>query len=353
MRTMKNIFIILAVLTIGSIACQGPQTNIVSVRIPIDSVGFAVTAKQMDIVMSRLSWEALPATADPWKVVISPHDDYQYVSDIYPLLLQNIKSDVVILFGVAHRAASLGLEDSLVFDNFDYWSGPYGNVRVSSIREEIMSLLDPGFYTVNDSMHGMEHSLESLIPFLQYFNRDIEIVPILVPYMSPERMKIAGNKLAAAISRITEERSLSFGKDISIVITSDAVHYGNEDWGENDYAWYGCDQAGNQQAVAREYEIIENCLTGNLTEERIALFSSYTLSDDNWKEYKWSWCGRYSIPVGLYTALYIDGLSLPDGKLVAYSTSILNNHTDFTDNDMGTTAIATDCHWVGYPAIGF
>ena len=334
-------------------SCRGPENDIISVRTPIDSVGFAVTSKQMDIVMSRLDTENISAANEPWKVVISPHDDYQYVNNIYPLLLQNVKSDIVILFGVAHRAAELGLADSLVFDSFDYWSGPYGNVRTSDLREEIMGYLDPGFFTVNDKMHSIEHSLESLIPFLQYYNRDIEIIPILVPYMSPERMKETGKRLAAAIDRVTSERSLSFGDDISIVITSDAVHYGNEDWGGKDYAWFGCDEAGNQEALYREYEIIENCLTGKLSEERIALFSSYTLSDNDYREYKWSWCGRYSIPVGLYTSLYMNNIDLEEGKLVAYSTSIINNHVDFRDIGMGTTAIATDCHWVGYPAIGF
>lgn len=351
MKTASSI--LLAAIIITLLSCRGQVDKTVSIRPPLDSIGFAVTESQMDIVISRLDMDSLPSFTEPWKVVISPHDDYQYVNNIYPALLKNVRAGTVILFGVAHRAAELGLEDSLVFDNFDNWSGPYGNVKVSELRKEIINNLEPGIYTVNDSMHRIEHSLESMIPFLQYFNRNVEIVPILVPYMSPERMKIVGNELAAAIEKVTTERSLNFGSDISIVITSDAVHYGNEEWGGKDYAWFGCDDAGNQKAIDREYEIIENCLTGELTEERIALFSSYTLSMDNYREYKWSWCGRYSIPVGLYTALYMENIDLPEGKLVAYSTSILNDHVDFRDIGMGITAIATDCHWVGYPAIGF
>ncbi|MEZ5000386.1 MAG: AmmeMemoRadiSam system protein B [Bacteroidales bacterium] len=44
-----------------------------------------------------------------------------------------------------------------------------------------MRLLNPAYYLVNDSMHNIEHSLESMVPFLQYYNREVEIVPILVP----------------------------------------------------------------------------------------------------------------------------------------------------------------------------
>lgn len=343
----------LSILIISS-CTTGKRDAALSIRYPIDSVGFAVTAQQMDGVMSRLSWYPDTVNGDnPWKVCISPHDDYIYVNDIYPQLLQNIKSDIVILFGVAHKAASLGLADSLVFDSHDYWSGPYGNVKISDIRSEIESLLPENLYTVNDSMHKIEHSLESLIPFLQYFNRDIEIIPILVPFMSPEKMRETGDALALAIDKIIKERSLEPGSDISIVITSDAVHYGNEDWGGKDQAEFGCDTLGNSMAMNREREILEKCLTGELTEEKIKLFSSYTLQSDDYHVYKWTWCGRYSIPVGLYTSLKLFGSDLEQGKLIAYSTSITNKHIDFRDLGMGTTAIATACHWVGYPAIGF
>ena len=351
---MRTVGIVLLTTLMIFASCGRSENKSLSVRVPVDSVGFAVTAKQMDSVMARL--ERVPLQTDytePWIGCISPHDDYQYVNNIYPAILGNIKSGTVILFGVAHKAATLGLSDSLVFDSHESWSGPYGNVKISPLREEIMRLLNKGYYTVSDPMHNIEHSLESMVPFLQYYNRDVEIVPILVPYMSPQRMRETGIELAGVISEIIAEKSLVPGKDISIVITSDAVHYGTEDWGSNDYAWFGCDQAGNEMALARENEIIDNCLVGEITDEKIALFSNYTLSEDDFRVYNWSWCGRYSIPVGLYTLSHLKGITLPPGKLVAYSTSIINQHIDFTDIGMGVTAIATDCHWVGYPAIGF
>jgi hypothetical protein len=59
-----------------------------------------------------------------------------------------------------------------------------------------------------------------------------------------------------------------------LLISSDAVHYGDEEWGGNNYAPYGTDSTGNAQAVAHELEIIRTCFTGALTQEKIERFFS-------------------------------------------------------------------------------
>lgn len=51
----------------------------------------------------------------------------------------------VILFGVAHKARQLNLENLVAFDSYDCRKGPYGDVKVSGLREEIMSLVRPVF----------------------------------------------------------------------------------------------------------------------------------------------------------------------------------------------------------------
>jgi len=58
-------------------------------------------------------------------MVICPHDDYTYVGTLYPELLQNVKAPNLILIGVAHKAAQLRIEDSLVFDSYTDWKGPW------------------------------------------------------------------------------------------------------------------------------------------------------------------------------------------------------------------------------------
>ena len=52
-------------------------------------------------------------------------------------------------------------------------------------------------------------------------------------------------------------------------------------------------------AVAHEHEIIDNCLTGGIVKMNIKRYRDYTVQDTNFRDYKWTWCGRYSVPFGL------------------------------------------------------
>lgn len=318
-----------------------------------DTVGFAQYSWQMDSLMSRIvraGWKKKEGL--PWKLAICPHDDYTYVGELYPELCQNVKAPNLILIGVAHSAARLGIEDSLVFDSYSQWKGPWKNVAVSPVREELYSMLKDKYAIVNDTLQKAEHSVEALIPFLQYFNKDISIVSILVPAMSPQRMEDCGKALAAAIRTVAEKHKWKWGTDYAIVATTDAVHYGNEDWGGADHAYFGCDSAGNRKAREHEAEITD-CLTGEILPGKISLFNSYTLNSDNFREYKWTWCGRYSVPVAMYAAFYLDEMQPLSGELTGYTTSITSNHIPVDDLRMGRTAIATPCHWVGYAALGY
>ncbi len=319
-----------------------------------DTVGFAQYPWQMDSLMDRIDRTGWDETvAAPWRFAICPHDDYTYVGKLYPELLNNIQAPVLILLGVAHRASQMSIEDSLVFDTYHYWKGPWKNVPVSPAREEIYSLLEGKYAIINDTLQKVEHSLESMIPFLQYFNRDISIVPVLVPAMSPDRMKECGKALADAIRVVAGKHNWVWGADYAIIVTTDAVHYGNEDWGGADMAPYGCDDKGNSLARTHEKEIIDSCLKGDVTLGKIRRFSDYTLNPDDYRIYKWTWCGRYSVPVALYTTYFLNDSIPLSGKLVGYSTSITSTHIPVDDLRMGRTAVATACHWVGYAALGY
>ena len=350
-----NIF--LFILVISLLACKSGDTpnNALDVIRPLkDTVGFAQYSWQMDSLMSRmkkLGWRE--AEDGPWKLAICPHDDYTYVGKLYPELLQNIKAPNLVLIGVAHKAAQFGIEDSLVFDSFSGWKGPWKAVMVSTAREQIFKLLSQKYAVINDTLQKAEHSIEALIPYLQYFNKNISIIPILVPSMSPDRMQECGKALAEAIKEVAAKNKWEWGKDYAIVVTSDAVHYGNEDWGGIDRALFGCDNKGNAKARDHESEIIDNCFIGNVTPDKIELFNNYTLNKENYREYKWTWCGRYSIPVALYTSYYLNGSNPLSGVFIGYTTSITSVHIPVDDLRMGRTAIATDCHWVGYAALGY
>lgn len=356
-KVITILHISMFIVIINLLSCKSEGTSKIettNIRPLKDTIGFAQYSWQMDSLMSRISrsgWKK--SDEQTFRMAICPHDDYTYVGNLYPELLQHIKAPNLILIGVAHKAAQLGIEDSLVFDSYNFWKGPWKNVPVSPIREELLSLLAGKFAIVNDTMQKVEHSVEAMIPFLQYFNKNITIVPILVPAMSPDRMQKCGKALADAIRYVAEKHKWEWGTDFAIVATTDAVHYGNEDWGGIDRAYFGCDEKGNIKARLHESVIIDSCFKGIVTPEKIRLFSKYTLKSDNFREYKWTWCGRYSLPVALYTAYFLNDAKPFNGELVGYSTSITSPHIPVDDLIMGRTAIATDCHWVGYAALGY
>lgn len=363
---MKNAIpiLLLTIVTISVMSCSDTHTQTDnSLRGPVDTTGFAHLDWQMDSVMKRINklyGDELKKAEQPegtkWKVAISPHDDYTYAGWLYPAVLRYIKAKTVIIFGVAHKARNFNLENHLIFDSFRTWRGPYKPVRVSDIREELIKRLPAETCIVHDSMQAMEHSVEALVPFLQYFNPDIEIVSILVPYTDLKTMDTLSSRLAEAIFSVMNERKLKWGDDLALLITSDAVHYGDEDWGGENYAPYGTDSTGYRNAIGHEQEIIDSCLTGILTKEKAEKFYHYTVSADNYKQYIWTWCGRYCLPMGLETAEKL-GILLHSNPLtgleVGYSTSIGQKHVPVNDLRMGTTAVATSHHWVGYPAIGY
>jgi MEMO1 family protein len=360
------IFILLNQFLIAEISFSQENHKEKKIRYQIDTVGFSSKASQMDEFMKRLLREhygkienslneAGIDNSTTWKAAISPHDDYTYVGYLYPALLTNIKAKTIILIGVCHKAKQFGLENKIIFDSFSHWRMPNGDVPVSNLRDEIINELPADIYQVHDSMQEVEHSTEAIIPFLQYFNKDIQIISILVPYMPFERMNEISSPLAKAILDVMNQNKLKWGEDYAMIISTDAVHYGDKDWGGNNFAYYGSDTEGYNKAVEHEMEIINNCLTGIIDSRRVKDFMGYTVKEANYHDYKWTWCGRYSVPFGLLTLLNMQNFTGEEltGVLVKYATSIDHPHIKVDDIGMSVTAPANLNHWVGYAAIGY
>jgi hypothetical protein len=174
--------------------------------------------------------------------------------------------------------------------------------------------------------------------------------------MNFEKMQDIAKLLAEGLNRVMDSKNLSWGSDIALLITTDAVHYGNEEWGGKNYAPFGVDSIGYSQAVEHEHEIIRDCLQGEVSASRIQKFFEFTVNPNDYMEYRWTWCGRYSVPLGLLTSLNLNeliGTKSLTGHVVGYSTSIDHNHIPVEDLMMGRTAIASPGHWVGYASVGY
>ena len=321
-----------------------------------DTIGFPQYKWQMDSILSRIAAEDKASTSEISKAVICPHDDYAYAAGLYKKTLSSIKAKIIVLVGVAHRAKNFDLKDKIVFGSFNEWQTAYGSIKISPLRNKLLSLIPDSTYIIHNEMMQIEHSLEAITPFLQQSNESVEIIPMLVPYNSFEDMDTFSEVIAQALADLIKEENMNYGEDLAVVISSDAIHYGSEGWGSSNLAPFGVDSLGTAKAYQKDLDIIKNYLTEEISTEGISNFNKITVKEENYMEYNWTWCGRYSIPFGVLMANKLNLLIYKEpltGFLVDYRSSIHNQHIRVEDLGMGTTAAAKKTHWVGYAGIKY
>jgi AmmeMemoRadiSam system protein B len=329
----------------------------------MDTVGFVTTAAQMDSVVAQAATLAgeVPDRDTPLIAAVCPHDDYYYAARLYARVIPRIRARTVILFGVFHKARAFfpapGSRDRMVFDDFERWHGPYSPVTVSPLRAELIERLSPESYVVDNDMHTVEHSIEAIVPWLQATRRDVEIVPVLVPYMDWETMDRLAGEFADALAAVMRERGLTLGDDVAVVASADAIHYGDAGWGGSNYADFGTDAAGYERAVQRDIDLARRTLCGPVTTDGLHEFLTTCVDSDDVTRYKLTWCGRFSVPFGINVATRVvaqlEARSLR-GTLLGYGTSVEEVSLDLESiPGLGTTAPNNLHHWVGYAAIGY
>lgn len=369
MRRYIAAALMIAAMSIEAAAAgQAPAVTAGTVRQPVDTVGYATTSEQVEAVVA-VSDSLIEAAALPFELTsacsgagemigaIIPHDDYIYAGPYYALAFERVGADLVILFGVAHRARRIGLEGKLIFEDFSGWQGPYGVTPVSQLREKVMERLPEEIVLVDGAFHASEHSLEGFIPFLQHYRgTDVEILPILVTRFSGESWGRAVEAMTGALSMVLEEEGLVLGKDAAVLISADCVHYGDEEWGSGGYAPFGTGSEGYGKATEQDIDIARTTLEGPVSAEKIAGFRERVERDDLENPYKVTWCGVYSIPFGLTVLEGVSaaqGRKAPCGHILGYGTSIEPGALPVEGTGLGATAIATGRHWVGYLAMGY
>lgn len=321
-----------------------------------DSVGFASTAAQMAKV-----WElsALPPPPDSLGPVpragvagvLCPHDDYLYAGRVYRRVLPLVTARTVVLVGVFHKYRAFGEHDRLVFDKYRAWRTPDGPARVSGLREDILAHLLPDDFVQSAAMHDSEHSLEALVYWLKHARPDLEIVPIIVPAARLDRLNTLASRLAGALAATMEARDLKLGRDVAIVVSSDGVHYG----ADFKYVPYGDGgPEAYERATAKDRELLEGPLSGPLTTAKIRALSTEFVDPKDPDTYRLTWCGRFSVPLGLLLLEYLS--RMPGGltsRPVAYATSVSAPELPVREFGLGATAPANLHHFVSYPAVAF
>jgi AmmeMemoRadiSam system protein B len=266
-----------------------------------DGVGFATSAEQMERI-----WELAdlppspeifsPAVGTELLGAICPHDDYLYAGRVYKRVLPAVRAKTVVLVGVFHGYRRFGARDRLVFDPYRVWRAPDGDLSISPLRDAWAAALPENAMYRDAAMHDAEHSVEALAYWLRHQRKDLELVPVLVPPMSWTRLTDLAATAGTALAGRMRERGWSLGKDVAVVISADAIHYGRDfahtPFGEGGLVAY-------EKAVARDREILTHVLGGSVTTERVrALYETFVHPEEP-ERYRVTWCGRFSIPFGM------------------------------------------------------
>jgi AmmeMemoRadiSam system protein B len=316
-----------------------------------DDIGFCWEPQQIERLIDFLkTTDKEDLTFSNMVAGISPHDDYLYAGRVFYPLFKNIKAKEVVIFGVTHSTVRKKIGDpqnKLIFDEYDLWKGPYQKVRISKLREFLKTHLKKEHVIISNEAHRLEHSIEAFIPFLQYFNRDIAITPIMVTGMPLPLMDTISGELSRLISEYIKKNHLKIGSDILFLISADANHYGKA----FDNVVFGEDQMAHQRGTDSDLMITNQFLTGEITQKKISGLTG-KLWGKTYKDYSDRvWCGKFSIPFGLLTITkVIKNIYQKDlyGKLIIYTDSYTEGVLPIKKPGYGITAPFSLKHWVGF-----
>ncbi|HEU4385433.1 MAG TPA: AmmeMemoRadiSam system protein B [Anaeromyxobacteraceae bacterium] len=333
-----------------------PSTE--TVRGQLDGVGYARTAEQMAKVWELSARPPAPESFGPRPAAglvgaICPHDDYLYAGRVYRQIVPLVTARTVVLVGVFHRYRRFGVRDRMIFDPYRAWRSPDGEIPVSALRQVVLSKLAPGEVTQDAAMHDSEHSVEAIAYWLRHQRTDLEILPILVPAMSLERMEKLAGRAGGALAEAMRARGLALGRDVAVVVSSDGVHYG-ADFGHVPFGEGGVEAYARAMAVDRA--ILLGPLSGAVGAGKAGAFSATCVDPDEPDRYRLTWCGRFSVPFGLLlleaTARAL-GEPPPSGVPVALAASVDVPELPLRALGLGATAPASLYHFVSHPAVAY
>ncbi len=218
--------------------------------------------------------------AIPKKVLgaVVPHAGYSFSGRVACEVFSNVRiTDTVIILGPNHT----GLGQAFALYPKGSWNTPFGRVDIDSDFSE--SLLSGSELIEEDAAaHSTEHSLEVLVPMLQYLKPDVKIVPITISATELSQCLEAGHEIADAIT--------TSGKDTLILASTDMSHY-------------------ESQQIAKKKDMLAIDAILGLDE---------TLLFNNINEYTITMCGAISTIVMLSA---VKALGANSARLIRYQTS--------------------------------
>ncbi len=312
-----------------------------------DDIGYGWSLPQMDRIIERFREDSIASEASQFIAGISPHDDYLYAARVYYPLFRRIKTKEVVIFGVTHATVRKEIGDPqnvLILDDYSAWRGLGKPIQISGLREYIIKNLDTTYYCISNRAHELEHSIEGMLPFLQYFNPEVRITPVMVTAMPFSRVNDVSSALAEVILGYIRANNLRLGDDIFFLISADANHYGND---FNNIP-FGEDSMAHRIGINNDIRLIKEGLISEINDKKIDFFMQEMKNV--------VWCGKFSIPMGLLTVKKVaERMSKREiwGELLRYSDTYSEGVLPIHDHGMGITAPFSLKHWVGFFSAGY
>lgn len=153
-----------------------------------------------------------PGSTRKLKAIVSPHAGYIYSGHIaahgYLELFKDGKPKHIVILGPNHTGIGAGVAVS-----DQAWRTPLGIVEPDS--EIIDVLADHHLFTLDNSAHAFEHSIEVQLPFLQYLFDDFSFTAICIKNINLDVCTGVGQVLA----------ELGKDKDMVVIASSDFTHF--------------------------------------------------------------------------------------------------------------------------------
>jgi len=144
---------------------------------------------------------------------LAPHAGYRFSGQVAAYshkLLGDVDFDTAVIIG--HDSHAPGVVAFIC--PVDYFETPLGSVPVDTQMAAKMLKFHRGI-RADRSIHAREHTVEVQLPFLQFFGRKCEIIPILFGDPTVEHCRILADAILSAAG----------GKKVLVLASTDLSHY--------------------------------------------------------------------------------------------------------------------------------
>ncbi|GAB4306823.1 MAG: AmmeMemoRadiSam system protein B [Myxococcota bacterium] len=146
--------------------------------------------------------------------VMSPHAGIMFSGRVAASVFKSVALPEYIVI-LAPNHTGIGARGAII--SAGLWQSPLKDVEIA--RNLAKSLLEslPTLLKEDESAHFQEHSLEVIVPFIQFLKPDFKLVPIVLSALSADE--------CLALAKAMKNTIDDFGKDVLVVASSDMTHY--------------------------------------------------------------------------------------------------------------------------------